>query len=60
MGAREIGAPTNCRRQLIYAGSVTRDCNHEILDETACCQIEISMIEVSAVWGTQLICKGPS
>ena len=60
MGAREIGAPTNCRRQLIYAGSVTRDCNHEILDETACCQIEVSLIEVSAGWGIRSICEGLS
>lgn len=60
MGAREIGVPTNCRRQLIYAGSVTRDCNHEILDETACCQIEVSLIEVSAGWGIRSICEGLS
>ena len=36
------------------------DCNHAALDETARCQIEISVIEVSAGWGIRSIYEGPS
>ena len=61
MGVCEIGVPTHCRvANLNYADSVTRDCNHAALDGAACCQIEVSVIKVSAGWGIRSICEGPS
>ena len=37
---------------------MTRDYNHAALDGAASCQIEVSVIEVSAGWGTRSICEG--
>ena len=48
MGIWETGTPNESRPSFIHTALVTRNCNHALRDETACYQINVLVIEVSA------------